>query len=64
MNLVDLYFQYRKARADARAILDASVAEGRSLTIPEQVCFDGLAARLQELDGAINERESLRKLAM
>lgn len=63
MTLLELNFQRRKAKGEAAAMLDAAVTECRSLTIAEEVRFAGLTARIHELDGAIAERESLRKLA-
>ena len=62
MNLMELFFQRRKAKNTARELLDRATTEGRSLTIPEQVQFDSLAAHIHALDKAIAERESLRKL--
>jgi hypothetical protein len=61
MTLLELNFQRRKARKEAQGLLDKTMAESRSLTIPEQVHFDSLTARIQELDAAIVRRESLRK---
>ena len=63
MTLLELNYQRRKAKAEAGGLLDRAVIESRSLTIAEQVHFDVLAARIHELDNAIAERESLRKLA-
>jgi hypothetical protein len=63
MTLLELNYQRRKAKAEAAGLLDRAVTESRSLTIAEQVHFDTLAARIHELDNAIAERESLRKLA-
>lgn len=63
MTLLELYYQRRKAKAEAAALLDASAADLRALSIPEQVRFDGLTARIHEIDAAITEREALRKLA-
>ena len=62
MNLLELTFQRRKAKTEAMGLLDRAVTESRSLTIAEQVHFDTLTARITELDHAIAERESLRKL--
>ncbi|MGD0629018.1 MAG: hypothetical protein ABR987_06690 [Terracidiphilus sp.] len=62
MTLLELNFQRRKAKAEATRLLDCAVNEGRSLSIPEQVRFDALTARIHELDAAFAERESLRKL--
>jgi len=63
MTLLELNFQRRKAKTEATALLDRAVTEARSLSVTEQVRFDMLAARIHELDAAIAERESLRKLA-
>lgn len=63
MNLIELSYQRRKAKNEATGLLDRAVTEARSLTIAEQVHFDALTARVHELDAAIGERESLRKLA-
>lgn len=63
MTLLELRFQRRKARTEATGLLDCAVTESRSLSIPEQVRFDALTARIHEIDNAIAERESLRKLA-
>jgi len=62
MNLTELFFQRKKAKAQAARLLDSAFAESRSLSIAEQVQFDSLATRISELDTAIAERESLRKL--
>lgn len=62
MTLLELNYQRRKAKAEANGLLDAAMTETRSLTIPEQVRFDALAARIDELDATYTERESLRKL--
>ena len=61
MTLLELTFQRRKARQAANDLLDKAATEGRALTIAEQVSFDALLSRIQELDGAIAQRESLRK---
>lgn len=61
MTLLELAFQRRKAKASAQGVLDAAMAESRSLTISEQVQFDSLLTRVHELDAAISQRESLRK---
>ena len=61
--LLELNFQRRKAKAEATGLLDKAMTEARSLSIPEQVRFDTLTARIHELDTAFAERESLRKLA-
>jgi len=42
-------------------MLDRAVLESRTLSVSEQVRFDSLAARIDELDGQIAEREFLRK---
>lgn len=63
MNLLELNFQRRKAKSEAAGLLDKAVAESRTLTVAEQCRFDALAAHIHELDAAIGERESLRKLA-
>jgi hypothetical protein len=63
MTLLELNYQRRKTRAEASGLLDSAMTQTRSLTIPEQVRFDSLTARIHELDNAIAERESLRKLA-
>jgi hypothetical protein len=63
VTLLELNFQRRKAKGEATGLLDKAVTESRSLTITEQLRFDALTARIHELDGAIAERESLRKLA-
>ncbi len=62
MTLLELNYQRRKARTEATGLLDSAVTEARSLTIPEQVRFDSLTARMHDLDTAITEREALRKL--
>ena len=64
MTLLELNFQRRKARKEANGLLDKAALESRSLTIPEQVQFDSLLARIQEFDHAITQRESLRKVAL
>lgn len=63
MTLLELAYQRRKAKTEAAGLLDKAVTESRTLTMAEQVHFDTLTARLHELDTAIAERESLRKLA-
>lgn len=60
--LLELNFQRRKAKTDATGLLDRAVTEARNLSVAEQVRFDALSARIHELDAAIVERESLRKL--
>ena len=64
MTLLELNFQRRKAKAAAAELLDKAVLETRSLTIPEQVRFDSLTTRIHELNAAIAQRESLRKVAL
>ena len=64
MTLLELNFQRRKAKAEAAGLLDAAMTESRALSIPEQIRFDGLAARIHELDAAIANREALRKLVI
>lgn len=61
MTLLELSFQRRKAKTEAAGLLDTAMAESRTLSIPEQVRFDSLTARIHELDNAIAQRESLRK---
>lgn len=61
MNLLELNFQRKKAKAEASGLLDKAMAESRSLSIAEQVRFDALLTRVHELDAAISQRESLRK---
>ena len=63
MTLLELNFQRRKAKAEAAGLLDGAVTESRTLTVAEEVRFAALTVRIHELDGAIAERESLRKLA-
>lgn len=62
MTLLELNYQRRKAKTEATGLLDTAVRESRALTISEQVRFDTLTSRIAELDRAIAERESLRKL--
>jgi hypothetical protein len=62
VTLLELNFQRRKAKKEAAEMLDKAVIEARSLTIAEQVRFDSLTARIHELDAAIAQRESLRKV--
>jgi hypothetical protein len=64
MTLLELNYQRRKARAEATSLLDAAMMEARSLTLPEQVRFDSLTARIHDLDTATTERQALRKLAL
>lgn len=61
MTLLELTFQRKKAKAEASGLLDNAMAESRTLSIAEQVRFDSLTARIQDLDAAIAQRESLRK---
>lgn len=61
MTLLELAFQRKKAKTEASGLLDKAFAESRTLTIAEQVRFDGLTARIQDPDGQIAQRESLRK---
>ncbi len=61
MTLLELTYQRHTARQQANALLDKAASEARNLTLSEQIAFDGLLARIQELDGAITQRESLRK---
>ncbi len=63
LTLLELNFQRRKAKAEAAGLLDKAVAESRALSVAEQVHFDTITVRIHELDTAIVERESLRKLA-
>lgn len=63
MTLLELAFQRKKAKTEASGLLDKAMAESRTLSIAEQVCFDSLTARIHELDAVIAQRESLRKLA-
>lgn len=62
MTLLELTYQRRKAKKEAADLLDKAVLESGSLTIPEQVRFDSLTARIQELDVQIEQRSNLRKL--
>ncbi|HEY6769388.1 MAG TPA: hypothetical protein VI386_31985 [Candidatus Sulfotelmatobacter sp.] len=63
MTLLELTFQRRKADIAAHEILDLAVTEGRNLNVAEQVRFDGLLARVHELDAAIAKRAALRQAA-
>lgn len=63
MTLLELTFQRKKAKTEASGLLDAAMAESRALSIAEQIRFDSLTARIQELDAAISQRESLRKVS-
>lgn len=62
MNLLELSYQRKKAKAEACGLLDKAVAESRTLTIAEQVQFDALTARIHVLDEQFSQRESLRKV--
>jgi hypothetical protein len=62
MTILELNFQRRKAKTEAVGLLDKAVTESRTLTTAEQIRFDTLTARIHEMDAAIVERESLRKL--
>lgn len=62
MTLLELNFQRRKLKTEAARLLDTAVTESRTLTLAEQIRFDSLTARIQEMDAAIIDRESLRKL--
>jgi hypothetical protein len=61
VTLLEISFQRSKAKREAARLLDTAVAESRTLSIAEQVRFDSLAARIQELDALFGLRESLRK---
>jgi hypothetical protein len=61
--LLELNFQRGKAKTEAAGLLDKAVTESKALSIADQVRFDTLTARIHELNAAIVERESLRKLA-
>ncbi|MGB6384206.1 MAG: hypothetical protein WBF25_03195 [Terriglobales bacterium] len=62
MNLLELSYQRKKAKAEASGLLDKAVAESRTLTIAEQVQFDALTVRIHVLDEQFAQRESLRKV--
>jgi hypothetical protein len=62
LTLLELTYQRKKAKGEASGLLDAAMAESRSLSIAEQVHFDSLTARIHELDASITQRESLRKM--
>ncbi len=62
MTLLELHYQRGRTKNAAATLLDAAVTESRNLTVSEQVRFDTLTSRIHELDTAITERESLRKL--
>jgi len=63
VNLLELFFQRRKTRQEANGLLDKAALEFRALSIPEQVRFDSLLARIQDLDVQITQREELRRMA-
>lgn len=63
MTLQEICFQRSKAKREAARLLDTAVAESRSLSIAEQVRFDSLTAKIEELDVLFIQRESLRKAA-
>ena len=60
--LLEVSYQRRKARTEANALLDKAALESRALTISEQVQFDSLLARIQDLDVQMAQRSNLRKL--
>lgn len=62
MTLLELTYQRRKARTEANVLLDKAALESRALSVSEQVLFDGLLARIQNLDVQIEQRSNLRKL--
>jgi hypothetical protein len=62
VTLLELTYQRRKAKAEAAGLLDKAMSESRPLSIAEQVRFDALTVRLQEFDGQIAQRKSLRKM--
>lgn len=62
MTLQEISFQRSKAKREAAQLLDTAVAESRPLSIADQVRFDSLTARIQELDAQFVQRESLRKM--
>ena len=55
-------YQRRKAKKEAAELLDHAMAEFRTLSVAEDVRFSSLTGRIAELDAAIIERDSLRKL--
>ena len=61
MTLQEISFQRSKAKREAAQLLDTAVAESRTLSIAEQVRFDSLTAKIEELDAQFVRRESLRK---
>jgi len=62
MTLLEFCYQRRKAKAEATELLDRAVNEMRPLTTPEELRFGTLTTHIHELDTAIAERQSLRKL--
>jgi hypothetical protein len=62
MTLLEISVLRSKAKREAARLLDTAVAESRSLTIAEQVRFDSLTAKIQELDTQFVQRESIRKM--
>jgi len=62
VNLLELIFQRRKARLEANGLLDKAALESRALSISEQVQFDSLLARIQDLDARIAQREELSRM--
>jgi hypothetical protein len=62
VTLQEISFQRSKAKREAAQLLDTAVAESRPLSIADQVRFDSLTARIQELDAQFVQRESLRKM--
>lgn len=61
MTLLELTFQRCKARQEANALLDKATSEARNLTVSEQIAFDGLLARISQMDTLIEQRAALRK---
>ena len=61
MRLLELTYQRRQARQEANALLDKAASETRNLTVSEQIAFDGLLARIFEMDALIEQRTALRK---
>lgn len=61
MTLLELTYQRRTARQEANALLDKATREARNLTVSEQIAFDGLLARISEMDALIEQRTALRK---
>jgi hypothetical protein len=62
VNLLELSFQRKKAKAEACGLLDKAIRERPDLTVTEQVEFDALTARIHVLDQQFAQRESLRKV--